>query len=181
MTSLEYIQLKAFARQDGALLSLWWIGGFACYIQGMSHPTLGMVAVLIIVSSPFFVANRLRHFRDDVRDGVISFSRGYTYTVMTFFYGGVLLAAACYVYFAFIDQGFLVGKLSTVINSEEGRKVMELYGLGNQMNESMKELTSMRPIDYALNLLAVNISFGFFFGLPIAVLMQRQTAKAGNQ
>ena len=46
MTPEEYIQLKAFARQDGAMLSLLWIGSFACYIKGLSSPTLAFAALL---------------------------------------------------------------------------------------------------------------------------------------
>ena len=91
MSPQEYIQLKAFARQDGALLSLLWIGGFACYILGLANPTMGMLALLLIVASPFFAASRLRHFRDYAREGIITFRRGYAYTVLTFFYGGLLL------------------------------------------------------------------------------------------
>ena len=77
MTPEDYKQLKAFARQDGALLSLLWIGAMICYIQGLSSPILGMIAILLIVASPFYAANRLRHFRDEAREGIISFMRAY--------------------------------------------------------------------------------------------------------
>ena len=36
MTAEEYIQLKAFARIDGALLSVMWIASFALYVIGMT-------------------------------------------------------------------------------------------------------------------------------------------------
>ena len=75
MTPEEYKQLKAFARQDGALLSLLWIGAMICYIQGLNSPILGMLAMLLIVASPFYAANRLRKFRDNAREGIISFIR----------------------------------------------------------------------------------------------------------
>ena len=174
MTPEEFVQLKAFARQDGALLSLVWIGGFICYIQGMTNPLMGMLAVLLIIASPFFAASRLRHFRDYAREGLISFARGYAYTVLTFFYAGLLLAVALYVYFAYIDNGFLLGKLNEVMNSEEGRQAIKAYGMVEQMREGMKELASLRPIDYALNMLTINIMTGFFLGIPIAALMQRK-------
>ena len=48
MTPQEYTQLKAFARQDGVLLALLWIGGFACYILGLSNPMLGLAAMVLI-------------------------------------------------------------------------------------------------------------------------------------
>ena len=91
MTPIEYVQLRAFARQDGALLSLLWIGSFACYIQGLTYPSLGMAAILLAIMSPFFAANRLRHFRDYAREGFITFKRGYAYTVMSYFYAGLEL------------------------------------------------------------------------------------------
>ena len=173
MTPEEYIQLKAFARQDGALLSLLWIGGFICYIQGMTNPLMGMLAIILILISPFFAARRLRHFRDYAREGSISFARGYAFTVLIFFYAGLLLAAAIYVYFAFIDQGYLLGKLTDMINSEEGRKAMQAYGMHEQMQEGLKELSGLRPIDFAVNMLTIHISTGLFLGLPIAAVVQR--------
>ena len=174
MTPQEYVQLKAFARQDGALLSLLWIGALVCYVQGLTNPLLGMAAVVLVIISPFYAANRLRHFRDYAREGIISFMRGYAYTVMIFFYAGLLLAAALYIYFAFIDNGYLLGKFTEITNSGEGRQVMKMYGMAEQMKEGLKQLASMRPIDYALNMLTINIMSGFFLGLPIAALMQRQ-------
>lgn len=173
MTPQEFIQLKAFARQDGALLSLLWIGSFICYIKGMSIPLLGMLSLLLAIMSPFYVASRLRHFRDAARDGIISFRRGYAYTVLTYFYGGLLLAVAIFVYFAFLDNGYLMSILSEVLNSEQGRQLVKLYGMGNEMEQGLRTLGEMRPIDFALNMLTVNISFGFILGLPTAALMQR--------
>lgn len=174
MTPQEYIQLKAFARQDGALLSLLWIGSFVCYIQGLTYPILGMTAMLLIVASPFFAANRLRRFRDEAREGSITFLRGYAYTILSFFYAGLLLAVAIYVYFAFIDRGYLLSVFTQLLNSDEGRKALELYGMRDQMSEGLKELANMRPIDYALNMLTINITTGLVLGIPIAALMQRK-------
>ena len=174
MTPIEYTQLRAFARQDGALLSLLWIGSFACYIQGLTYPSLGMAAILLAIMSPFFAANRLRHFRDYAREGFITFKRGYAYTVMSYFYAGLLLAVAIYVYFEYMDNGYLLGVLSSVMASEEGKKVLELYGMKDQMQQEMQALYDMRPIDFAVNMLTISIMAGFFLGLPIAALMRRE-------
>jgi hypothetical protein len=177
MTPEEYKQLKAFARQDGALLSLLWIGAMICYIQGLSSPILGMIAMVLIVASPFYAANRLRKFRDEAREGIISFMRAYGYTVLTYFYGGLLLAVAVFAYFQFMDNGYLLGKLMDMLNTEEGRQVIKAYGMADEISQSMAELAKMRPIDYALNMLTVIISTGFILGLPTAALMQRNLVK----
>ena len=163
------------------MLSLLWIGAMACYIQGLSSPILGMIAMLLIVASPFYAANRLRKFRDGAREGIISFMRAYGYTVLTYFYGGLLLAIAVYAYFQFIDNGYLLSKLIDMLNTEQGQQMVKAYGMADEISQSMAELAKMRPIDYALNMLTVIISTGFILGLPTAALMQRQTAKVENQ
>ena len=174
MTPEEYKQLKAFARQDGALLSLLWIGAMICYIQGLSSPILGMIAMLLIVASPFYAANRLRKFRDEAREGIISFMRAYGYTILTYFYGGLLLAVAIFAYFQFMDNGYLLGKLTDALSTEQGQQVVKAYGMADEISQSLEELAKMRPIDYALNMLTVIISTGFILGLPTAALMKRE-------
>ena len=177
MTAPEYIQLKAFARQDGALLALLWVGAFLLYIIGIQNQLLGLAAIMMMVYTPFFVGERLGKFRDYGREGLISFRRGYAYTVFVFFYGGVLFAIAQYLYFAFMDNGYLLSQFSKMVSSEEAQQMLQQYGMTEMMNESLKQMASTRPIDYALNMLTINISLGFVLGVPISLVMQRSVVK----
>ena len=156
------------------MLSLLWIGSFACYIKGLSSPTLAFAALLLMTLSPFFAASRLRHFRDYAREGFITFKRGYAYTVMSFFYAGLLMAAAIYVYFEFMDNGYLLSVYSSVMDSEEGKRVLEMSGMKEQMMQGLQDLYNMRPIDFSVNILTAIIFTGFVLGLPIAALLQRK-------
>ena len=174
MTTQEYVQLKAFARQDGALLSLVWIGAFACYVMGMTRPALTLLALLAIAASPFFVASRLRRFRDYCRQGSLSFGLGYVYSILSYFYGGLLMTAAAYVYFAFIDKGYLLSQFTALLQSPENQQAMQLYGIAGEMKESLRILGELRPIDFALNILSTIILSGFFWGLPIALFMRKK-------
>lgn len=173
ITPAEYIQLKAFARQDGAFLALLWIVTFLLYIIGVSNQLLGLAAIMLMCYTPFFVGERLTKFRDYGRGGTISFRRGYAYTVLVFFYGGILFAIAQYLYFAFMDNGFLLGQFSKLIMSDEGQQLLEQYGMKEMANESLHEMSNTRPIDSALNMLTINISLGFILGLPISLIKQR--------
>ena len=179
MTPAEYIQLKAFARVDGALLAVLWVVSFACYIAGISDPLYATMAMILMVATPFFVALRLGKFRDDGRNGVISFARGWAYAVYVFFYAAVLLAVAQYVYFAYIDQGYLMRSFSAALSTPEAKRLVEQYGLSQTMSESMEMMGRLRPIDYALNVLTANIMSGVVLGVPIAALMRRKELKKG--
>ena len=174
MTAPEYIQLKAYARQDGFFLALLWIASFSSYIMGLTNQILAMAALLMAVMSPFFVANRLKKFRDEGREGVISFARSYAYTIFVFFYGAVLLAVARYLYFAYMDNGYLVNSFAKMMTTDEGKMLLEQYGMTQMVDESLAEMAATRPIDYALNILTINISLGFILGVPIGLIMQRR-------
>ena len=180
ITSIEYVQLKAFARQDGALLALLWVFTSVLYIIGMTNQLIGLAATMLIIYTPFFVGSRLRNFRDYGREGLISFRRGYVYTVFVFFYAGVLFAIAMYLYLAFMDNGYLMSQMSKVLTSDEAQQAMRQYGMTEMMNESLRQMAEIRPIDYALDMLTVNISLGFILGVPISLIMQRTVLKNEN-
>ena len=148
MTAPEYIQLKAYARQDGFFLALFWIVCFISYIIGLTNQLVGMLSMLMVVASPFFVATRLKKFRDEGREGVISFGRSYAYTIF------VLLAR--------------------MMSTDEAKMMLEQYGAQSLVDEGLAEMAATRPIDYALNILTINISLGFILGVPIGLIMQRR-------
>jgi hypothetical protein len=90
-----------------------------------------------------------------------------------FFYGGILFAIVQYLYFAYIDNGFLLSHFSKMITSEEAQQVLKQYGMTQMADESLQEMASIRPIDYALNMLTINIVLGFVLGVPISLVKQR--------
>ena len=48
------------------------------------------------------------------------------------------------------------------------------------MNESLRQMAQIRPIDYALDMLTVNITLGFILGVPISLIMQRTVLKSNE-
>ena len=177
MTAPEYVQLKAYARQDGFFLALLWTASFACYILGVTNHIMEMLALGLAITTPFFVAGRLRKFRDEGREGLISFGRSYAYTIFVFFYGAVLLAVVQFLYFAYMDNGYLLSSFSKMLSTEEGRAMVSQYGMTQMVEEGLAEMASIRPIDYALNILTMNIMIGFVLGIPIGLVMQRSEVK----
>ena len=94
---------------------------------------------------------------------------------MTYFYAGLLLAAAVFIYFNFLDNGYLLEQISKMMNTEESKQMIKVYGLTTeQMKQALEELAALRPIDYALNILTIIISTGFLLGLPTAAVMRRE-------
>ena len=61
-----------------------------------------------------------------------------------------------------------------MMSTEEGKAMLEQYGMTQMVDESLAEMAMTRPIDYALNILTINISLGFILGVPIGLIMQRK-------
>ena len=181
MTAPEYIQLKAFARIDGAQLSLLWIASFALYVVGLKSPGYGLAARLLAVLTPFFVGIRLRRFRDQGLEGTISFLRAWAYTVFVFFYGGLIFALAQWAYLTYMDQGYLMNTLAETLAAPETAEALRQMGMAETLNESLDTLAQMRPIDLSLNMLTTNILIGMLLGLPIAAVMQRRSEERAKK
>ena len=165
--------MKAFARIDGAWLALLLIAGFTCYVVGLTSPLYGFLAMITLLVVPFFVGRRLKRFRDDGLDGTMSFLRGWAYVILMFFYGGLLFALAQYAYLTYMDKGYILTTITDVLSAPESVAVMKQMGMDEQVNESLHLLGTMRPIDFALDMLTTLIMAGAVLGLPIAAIVKR--------
>lgn len=181
MTSPEYIQLRAFARIDGAMMSLLWIASFALFARGIGNSLAVCGGMLLGLYSLVFAVRRLLRFRDGVRQGSISFARSYGYIVLMFFYASILFAIAQAAYFSWLDGGRLVADISAIVHSADNARALAASGLAAAMDESLGLMAKTTPIEYALNYLTTNIMLGAIVGLPIAAFCRKATATAAPQ
>lgn len=172
MTSEEYVQFRAFARLDGVFFALLLTASFACYIVGLSNPTLSLVAMGMVLSVPFFIAMRLKSFRDNGLGGHLSFLRGWAYVALLVFYGSLLFALVQYLYFAFLDHGYFMKMIQELMDSPDSQEVINQYATKEVFDQMISELSQVRPIDFSLSMLQANIFLGVLLGLPIAALMK---------
>lgn len=176
MTIPEYKQLQAFARVDGLKLFLLWIASFACYVAGLRSPGLGLVAMVLALLTPFYCFRLLRRFRDEGLDGTITFGRGWLFVLFVCFNASLLFAAAQFVYFSYLDNGFFMGALNDMLSNGETRAMFRQMGMVAQMDEALRMLGSLRPIDMVLNILLSNLMTSALVALPVAAFAQRTEA-----
>ena len=162
-TPQEILQVKGFARQDALLLAALWLASFAFIVMAPQS----LFGSLLALATPFVLAWLLRRFRDRVRDGVISFRRGYFYCVHCFVDASLIFALAQYVYFRFIDGGRFVQMIS------ESVKILEpVYQQNGIQMESLRQATEqmsqLPPSQWVFTLLMQNVFIGFILSIPIA-------------
>ena len=166
------IQLKAFARQDGLFLSLFWTASFAMTMMAPQSIWGNVLAM----ATPFFMGWRTTLFRDGALDGVISFRRAAAHGIYSVFYASLIFALVQYVYFRFLDNGTFMGIMS------DGVKVIEdLYkqqGLNtSEITQSLETMRSISPVQWAFMLMLQNITIGSLLALPVAAFCKRSVRR----
>lgn len=172
----NFIQLKAFARQDALILSLLWIASFACVVTVPA----GALGNLFALATPFIVGWRLSKFRDQALNGVISFRRAFAYGIYTFFYASLVFALVQFAYFRFLDHGAFAQTLTDSI-----KLLMPMYeqnGLSKaDVTQTITQMTMLTPIEWSFIFMMQNIFAGLIISLPIAAVCTRRLKKQNNQ
>lgn len=171
----EYIQLKAFAKQDGLILGLIWIAAFACFIGSMTDGSLQIGFVAGILSTPFVVFFMLRHYRDKVLDGSISYRRAFAFTAFTMGYASLIIAAATFVYFHFFDKGDFFGTLMANIKLPEVQQAFTDAGMKpDEIEQQLSMVSQSRPIDFAFSVFTEGIIIALLHGALLGLFIKRK-------
>ena len=155
------------------ILFVLWIISFALYVAGLTTPFLSLLAMMVALITPFMATRMVRRYRDDGLSGAISFRRAWAYVVFTFFYASLLFAIAQFVYFAYMDKGFFLSQISQMFNEPQTAQALQQMGWGPAMSQALTDLSQMRPIDLALNIMTTNLLIGVVLGLPVAAVSKR--------
>ena len=172
-TREEYEQLKAYARTDGAIVGGLWILSFAFFIGDFYNPLLGFLSLIVGAYSLVFASMRLRRYRDTALNGVISFRRALFYSMMIYFYAALLMAAAQFIYFQFIDQGFLMDMYRQQLNETMQMVQGDLANSMEQIMIAFDTVAALTPIQLTFQLISQNVFYGIVLSLPTALLTMR--------
>ena len=108
MTQNQPISLQQTAMYFGTLMGLFWIIKFTFLPLGFTIPLLQLLFVLLTFFVPILGYLYARKFRNRYCGGSITFSRAFAFTVLMYLFAALLAAVAHYIYFRYIDNGFLI-------------------------------------------------------------------------
>ncbi len=175
ITAEEYIQLKAFARQDGFFLGLFWSVLFFCFVYSLSVPMLQVVYLSGVAATPFIALWRMRVYRDKILPGVISYRRAFAYGAMIMGYASVVLTAATLVYFYLLDGGTFLSALRESFGSPELRKSLSDAGINlKDLDEQVSLLSQARPVDIALSTFSNGMVISLLLSAVLALLVKKK-------
>lgn len=172
MNATIYQDLRAYAGQCGAVIGGLWISSFACFIGGLTYPGLSLICMLLGISSIFATGSLVRRFRRTTAD--IRFGMAWWMSILMFIYASLLMAVAQYIYFRYMDNGFLADYYASIMQQPEFATLMQ-YAQGGQdyqdvMEQVINMLRTISPIELTFQFMIYNFFLGIFLSIPAALI-----------
>lgn len=181
ISAIDYIQLKAYARQDGFLMGCLWIFTFGCFVASMNQPELQIGFLIGLTLTPVLAYMRLKKFRDKVRDGFISYRRAVAFGTFTMAYASVIIAAATFVYFYFFDKGQFMGMIMENASMPDFKRSFVDAGLSEkELEMQLSEIARSRPIDMAFSIFSNGLWSGIVLSLILGLFIKKKE-RTNNQ
>ncbi len=170
----EKISLQKYAMRYGTYMGLFWIVKFFLFPAGLTNPLLMFLFLLATVAVPFVAYFMVRSFRDRYMGGTILFAQAWIFGTFLYMFAALLAALAHYIYFAFLDQGYLVNTYASLIEEFEGLNIQGMDEYLGQMQQLLETVRNMSPIQLVIQLLSQNVIYGSVLSLPVAFLVRRK-------
>ena len=181
MAETTKINIRGFAMQYGTIVGAVWIACFAGFIGQFRHELLGTFvfwgSILSIILSGMFA----RSFRAKIIGNSLSGGRAFAVTwafcMQMFMYASLLAAAAHYVYFAFMDHGYLAESYKNMLSQPEVKQVIRQMASKKEIDDMMSLWQAMSPLNFTIELFILNLIAGLVLSFPVALVGSRAKAR----
>lgn len=172
--------MRRYAMVFGTYMGGYWILKFLFFPLGLMVPFLLFLFVGLTLCVPFMGYHYTKMYRNQVCGGNISFLRAWMFTVVMYIFAALLTAVAHYIYFRFIDHGFVINAYETMLNNFSRSDIpgMEAYVI--QLKDVMTVMQTLTPIDITMQLVSQNVFYGSLLAIPTALFVMRRKQEVSN-
>lgn len=165
--------LRGYAMQYGTYMGIYWILKFIFFPMGLNDNLLGRIFVILTLGVPVLGYVYVRRFRDRYCEGYISFFKAFAFCFLMYMFASILTAVAHYIYFQYIDNGFMIRSFE--LSLQQAEKVKYMAPLVERMSAALDVLPQLSPIRLTLELILQNILYaGLLVSFPTALLVMRR-------
>ena len=157
----------------GTYMGIFWMFKFIFLPLGFSIPLLQLFFILCTLFVPILGYLYARKFRNTYCEGTISFSHAFLFTACMYIFAAMLTAVGHYIYFQFIDQGFLMDMYRQQLNEAKAMVQGELATSIDQIMIAFDTVAALTPIQLTFQLITQNVFYGILLSLPTGLLVMR--------
>lgn len=166
--------MQQYAMIFGTYMGVFWILKFTLVPLGMTSPFLLLLFICLTLCVPFMGYYYTKIYRDKVCGGTIGFLHAWVFDIFMYVCAALLTAVAHYVYFRFIDQGFMLDTLRQQSMQMTGNILMS----PEQMKTYIDTMVTLTPTDITLSMVSSNIYYCALLSIPTALIAMRKKKKS---
>lgn len=166
--------LQQHAMTFGTFMGIFWIIKFTFLPLGFRIPLLQLLFILMTLFVPILGYIYTRKYRNKYCDGELSFTRGLIFTIFMYFFASLLTAACHYIYFQFIDHGFIMNTYMEQLENVKAAVTGDFETSIDQLMENLELISSLSPFQLTIQLISQNIFYGTLLAIPTALFAMKK-------
>ena len=159
---------QRYAMLFGTYMGGFWILKFILFPVGLSVPFLLFLFMGLTLCVPFM------GYRNQVCGGGISFLHAWIFTVFMYMFAALLAAVAHYIYFRFIDHGYVINTCETMVDTLAQSNMPGMDSYIATYQEALETARLLSPIDITLQMISSNVFWGSILAFPTALFVMRR-------
>lgn len=166
--------MQQYAMIFGTYMGLFWILKFILVPTGLTSPFLLLLFICLTLCVPFMGYYYTRLYRNRVCDGSITFFHALMFNIFMYVCASLLTSAAHYVYFGFIDHGYILNTCREMFSALKQENLPGMEEYLRQMKDNLDMINSLTPTDIVLKMLGSNIYYCTLLSIPTALFAMRR-------
>lgn len=173
--------LQKYAMHFGTYMGVYWTLKFILFPLGFTIPFLSLLFIILTLAVPFMGYHYAKMYRDKICGGSIRFSHAVIFCISMYMFASLLVAATHYIYFQFIDHGFIINSY-TQLWDELMEKTPALIENKEIINDTINTARSLTAIKITMQLLSWDVIWGTILAIPtgLMVMKSRPEEKESN-
>ena len=157
--------LQECAMRYGTGMGLLWAFKFMLFPLGLRIPFLQLLFIVLTIGVPFLGYIFAKKF---------TFSRAFLFTTFMYMFASLFVAVVHYIYFRYIDGGFVFEAYRSILNQFKETAGAELTTSLNQFEEAIDLLSGLTPLEMTFQLISQNMFYGMLMAIPTALIVMRK-------
>lgn len=174
MTANRQISSREQALQYGTLVGIFWIVKFCFLPLGFQIPFLQFLFLLGTVFGPILVYLLARKYRKENPLDDFSFFRAFSFTLSMYMAATLLVAVAHYIYFKYIDQGYLINMYQQLLGELKNTAQPEMVASLDQITQAFDLISTLAPLQITFQLMSQNMFYGILLSAITAFIVKRK-------
>ena len=152
----------------------------------LQHQIFSLLLMPAVFGSPVILWLIVRRFRESEAAEFFPFIYAWPLTIMTVLFAAVISTVVAYVYLQYVDHGAFVTALAAQIEVSveaigQQNPTGEMSAMLSQMDEYLKVLRSMTPIQFSKQVFSILLFWGNIISVIIAAVTARVRLKTKGQ